>query len=85
MRKEDILFHIYKDTSDLCNDEKRSKIQKKFPDVNITTLHRMVTNYQVKKYGCSLEDFTVKNGYKDFERTFRNARDRKRQRNGKKI
>lgn len=52
--KENILFEIYKDTRALGTSGKREKIRLKFPDVNMSLLHRKILNYQIKKYGQSL-------------------------------
>lgn len=51
---EKLLFELYKDTRTLSNNRKRKRIQLQFPQVDMGNLHRRVVNYQVKKYGQSL-------------------------------
>ena len=52
--KEQLLFEMYKDTTKTGDENLRSELQKKYPDVNISNLHIRIINYQVKKYGRSL-------------------------------
>lgn len=54
MTQEDLLFEVFKDTKKLSSDCKRFKVQLKFPKVDMSSLHRRIVNYQVKKYGQSL-------------------------------
>lgn len=60
MNKEDILFNMLKDTNKTSNDFKRGILTKKYPGINFSELHRRIVNYQVKKYGRSLEENVVK-------------------------
>ena len=54
MNKEEILFQMYKDTVATGDEKSRYLLQQKFPDVNISNLHIKIANYQVEKYGYSL-------------------------------
>lgn len=54
MDKEELLFQMLKDTMQTSTNIKRGELQKKYPDVNISDLHRRIINYQVEKYGISL-------------------------------
>lgn len=56
MNKEELLFQMLKDTMETSTDIKRSNLQRKYPDIDISNLHRRIINYQVKKYGISLND-----------------------------
>ena len=78
--KIDILFNLYKDTLKTSNDEKRKALKKRFPDIDITELHRRIVNYQVEKYGGSLNDYCENMTYKEYSNAMRNRKDRKRQR-----
>ena len=76
--KLNLYFNMYKDTPLPNGDEFRKKFKKehgKFPYLN--ELIVMIINYQVKKYGCSLQDprkivrKEVKNGkYKKGKKTW---------------
>jgi hypothetical protein len=54
MDKEELLFQMLKDNTKTSTDIKRGELQKKYPDINISDLHKRIINYQVKKYGISL-------------------------------
>ena len=55
--KEDILFSLLKDKTETIFEKKRHELKKKFPDVDITNLHRRIVNYQIKKYGGNLVNY----------------------------
>jgi len=57
MNKEEFLFELYKDTTQTGDELKRAELQKKYPDVKISDLHRRIVNYQIEKYGYSLNNF----------------------------
>lgn len=54
MDKEELLFQMFKDTVETGSEYRRNELQKKYPDVKISELHIRIVNYQVKKYGKSL-------------------------------
>lgn len=54
MDKEELLFQMFKDTVETGSEYRRNELQKKYPDVKIGELHIRIVNYQVKKYGKSL-------------------------------
>lgn len=54
MAVEDLLFQMFKDTRKLSTNKKRELMQLKFPNIDMSYLHRKVVNYQVEKYGQSL-------------------------------
>lgn len=78
--QEKILFELWKDTVITGTDIKRKELQKIFKNVDINKLHRDITNYQVKKYGISLNSRIA---IKDYEKTVRRAKERRRKRLGK--
>ena len=59
MDKEELLFEMFKDSVVTGTDVKRAYLQKKYPDINISNLHRRIVNYQVEKYGTSLNSQAV--------------------------
>jgi len=82
MNKEELLFELFKDTAETGTDIKRADLQKKYKDVNISELHRKIVNYQVEKYGTSLNnEIANRMDYKVKMMKIRNAKRRKR--NGK--
>lgn len=75
-----ILFEMWKETAITSTDIKRAKLQQVFPNVNINDLHREIVNYQVKKYGASLNDYR---DIEDYQKVVFKANDRRRKRLGK--
>lgn len=53
--KEEILFGLYKDTP-LVNTVVFRKKMQMYPDIDANKLYVKITNYQVEKYGCTLDD-----------------------------
>ena len=78
--KLELLFNMLRDTVETCTKEKRDKLKRKFPDVDISELHRRIINYQIKKYGKMLSDYQPNTTYEDYQRIVRNKKDRRKQR-----
>lgn len=53
--KEEILFSLYKDKP-LCNTLVFRKKMSEYKDIDANKLYIRITNYQVEKYGCTLDD-----------------------------
>lgn len=51
---DNFLFERFKDTRAFATNWRREKIQLKFPKANIPKIHKMIVDYQIKKYGQSL-------------------------------
>lgn len=80
LMQEKILFELWKNTVITGTEYRRIELQRQFPDVNINKLHRDIVNYQVKKYGTSLNNQRSLN---DFEKVARRAKERRRKKLGK--
>lgn len=63
MKKEDFLFNMLKETTKTSSDVKRSLLAKKYPGINFSELHRRIVNYQVEKYGRTLDEPVTKLDY----------------------
>ena len=63
MKKEDFLFNMLKETTKTSSDVKRGLLAKKYPGINFSELHRRIVNYQVEKYGCTLDEPVTKLDY----------------------
>ena len=81
MNKEELLFVMYKDTVETGNEKKRAVLKAKYPDVNISNLHIRIINYQVKKYGCSLNDGRANK--EDYKAKMLKVKNRRRKRLGR--
>lgn len=55
MTREDILFALYKDKATNGSKEFKEKLKKYKKEVNLTDLYTRVINYQIDKYGVSLD------------------------------
>lgn len=82
MDKEELLFEMFKDTVATGTDQKRACLQKQYPDVNISALHRRIVNYQVAKYGTSLNSHTANRI--DYKTRVMKMKNRKRNKSGKR-
>lgn len=78
--KLDLLFNMLKDTVETNTKEKRAKLKRRFPDVDISELHRRIVNYQVEKYGSSLNENGFKKNHAECVKIARNRKDRRKQR-----
>lgn len=56
MDVEELIFNMYKDTQLGTVSKFRSKFYKKFKNINWYELYAKINNYQIKKYGISLND-----------------------------
>lgn len=63
MDVEELIFNIYKDAPLGTVSKFRNKLVKKFKGINWYELYAKINNYQIKKYGASLNDRV----YKDAE------------------
>lgn len=53
--KENLLFELFKNNTHFSRQKQREKIQGEFKDLDIPSIHKKITNYQVDKYGESLD------------------------------
>lgn len=63
MNKEDILFNMLKETTKTSTNIKRGLLAKKYPGINFSDLHRRIVNYQIEKYGRSLDDAVTRENF----------------------
>lgn len=55
MKKEDILFALYKDKSHSSKEDFLKDLKQYKNEVDLRNLYIRIVNYQIDKYGCTLD------------------------------
>lgn len=56
MQKDDILFALYKDKATNGSEDFQKQLKKYKNEVNLRNLYTRIVNYQIDKYGKTLDD-----------------------------
>lgn len=83
--KEKILFEIYKDSSEINSKEFRDRLRNKHKDINFSDVYTKINNYQIKKYGQTLDYRVYKLGREDYIRLGANIRKSRKSKGWKKV